>query len=610
MATDFLKERSIKYLNRDFIRIKRDLIDFSQAHHSGAFQDFNESSPGMALLDLQAYVGDVLSFYQDIQFMELQREQARQVKNVVNFAKQQGYRPQGKRAARGTQAFFIQVPATNRSGQIVPDDLYAPVLQKGAQVQGPDGVIFETLDEVPFSASTLDSPRFVTGSQFDSNTGLPTFFAIMKEVATIAGETKTDTVTIDSFQPFYTLELANPDVIEVISVEDSDGNTWYEVDYLAQDMVFDSIINTDSTSNDVVPYVLKYISVPRRFITDRDPVTNKTSLIFGSGDGVTFDDQLIPNLADLALPLAGRDTFTTFSLDPQNFLKTRSLGLSPFNTTLTITYRVGGGPQTNVAPSSIKSVAKANLDFSTNSLDPLKVSAVRGSIETVNRTSTSGGGPEETVPEIKANSAAFFAAQNRVVTKEDFIARILTLPAKFGKPEKVFVKKNNVSSLAIDVHVLALDPNGHLTVATQALKDNIKTYLSPFRMLTDGVNILDSNIINLRCYFGIVAGARVNRTEVMAKCLDVVRDYLDLTKMQIGQPIVVSDLAADIQKVNGVVSIYDLRFTNVMGTQDGLDYSTFRFDPSANLKNQILYCPQNSIFEIKYPTKDIIGVVK
>lgn len=610
MATDFIKERSVKYLNRDFIRLKRDLMDFSQAHHSGALQDFNESSPGMALLDLTAYVGDVLSFYQDVQFMELQREQARQIVNVVEFAKSRGYRPQGKRAARGTQAFFIQVPATNVGGQIVPDDLYSPVLEKGSQVQGPDGVVFETLENVAFSASNVDSPRFVTGSQFDQNTGLPTFFAIMKEVDVIAGETKIDTVTVDGFQQFYSLELSSQDVVEVISVQDSDGNVWHEVDYLAQEMVYDSIINTDSTNNDVVPYVLKYNSVPRRFITDRDPKTSKTSLIFGSGDGVTFDDELIPNLADLALPLAGRETFTTFALDPQNFLKTRSLGLSPFNVTLTITYRVGGGSQTNVAAESIKTVSKSTLDFSTNSLDPLKISSVRGSIETLNKERTSGGGPEETISEIKANSAAFFAAQQRVVTTEDYIARVMTLPSKFGKPEKVFVKKNNVSSLALDIHVLALDPDSHLTTATQALKNNIKTYLSPYRMLTDGVNILDSNIINLRCYFGIVAGARVNKTEVMAKCLDVVRKYLRTEDMQIGQPIVLSDIASDIQRVNGVVSVYDLRMSNVIGSQEGLEYSSFRFDPSANTKNQILYCPGNSIFEIKYPTRDIIGIVK
>lgn len=609
MASDFFKERSIKYLNRDFVSLKRDLVDFSQAHHSGVFQDFNESSPGMALLELTAYVGDVLSFYQDRQFDELKQQTARQIENVVAIAKQHGYKPQGKRAARGMETFFVEIPSTTVGGVLVPDDTFSPILRKGARCQGPEGSSFETLDDLDFSVSTVTSPRFVTGSRFDQSTGLPTHFAVKKDVEIVAGETKTDTFVLSSFQQFLQLELSNTDVIEVLDVVDSDGNSWIEVDYLAQDAVYDSVLNTD-TDSDVVPYIMKLVSVPRRFITDRDPTTSKTKLIFGSGDGVNFDDVLIPNLADLAIPLAGRNTFTTFALDPQNFLKTRSLGLSPFNTTLTVRYRVGGGPQTNVDAKTIKSVAQAVLDFSSTSLDPLKVSAVKGSLQCLNLKKTEGGGDEESISEIKANEAAFFAAQNRVVTKEDYMARVPTIPAKFGKPAKVFVKRNNINSLALDIHVLALDANGHLTTASSNLKNNIKTYIGPYRMLTDGVNILDSNIINLRCSFGIVCAPKLVRSEVLTKCLDVVRSYLDISTMQIGQPIILSDLEADIQSVYGVISVYELKFTNVIGTVDGLSYSSVRFDPSANTNNKILYCPENSIFEIKYATKDIVGVSK
>jgi hypothetical protein len=357
MATNFLKDQSVKYINKDFQSLKRDLMEYSQAHHSGVFQDFNESSPGMAILELQAYIGDILSFYQDMQFEELKHENAQQIENVVAFAKQLGYRPSGKRAARGIQTFFIEIPATTINGQVVPDDTYSPILRRGAKVQGPNGTYFETLDDVAFSASSPTDIRQVTGSQFDSSTGLPTHFAIRKDVEISAGETRTDVVAVTNFKQFLTVQLSNPDVIEIISVTDSDGNEWTEVDYLAQDAVFHSDLNSDPEDNDVVPYVLKYITVPRRFISDRDPTTSLTSLIFGSGDGVNFDDEIVPNLADLALPLAGRKTFTTVSIDPQNFLQTRTLGLSPFNTNLTIKYRVGGGQETNVPAQSIKTVA-------------------------------------------------------------------------------------------------------------------------------------------------------------------------------------------------------------------------------------------------------------
>lgn len=614
MAVDFLQAKSIKYLNKDFQGFKRDLIKFSQAHHSGVFQDFNESSPGMAILELQAYVGDVLSFYQDMQFEELKHENAQQIENVVSISKQLGYRPAGKRAAHGTQTFFIEVPATTQGGTPVPDDTYTPILRKGSKVAGPNGVIFETLQDVFFSASspTIDtsSPRMVTGSRFDDTTGLPTFFAIRKDCPITAGETTTDTVAVGDFQQFKTVELSSPDVIEVLSVFDSDGNEWTEVDFLAQDLVFDLTVNSDE-DQDTVPYILKYVSVPRRFITDRDPVTNKTSLIFGSGDGVNFDDELLPNLADLALPLPGRRTFTSFPLDPQNFLKTRSLGLCPFNTTLTVQYRVGGGSQTNVARGTIKTVNAATLDFTVSGLDPAKRGTVVGALETANLDKTEGGGPEETISEIKANSAAFFAAQNRVVTKEDFIARVLSLPAKFGSTAKVYVKRDNINPLALDIHVLAKDSEGHLCQATSNLTNNIATYLRPFRMLTDGVNILQTNIINMKVEFGIVVSPKMNRTEVLTKCLNVIRDYFGVDKIQIGQPIVVSDLVSELQNTVGVISVYRLDFKNMFGSQaDGTTYSTVRFSPHAHTSNGILYCPENSIFEVKFPTRDIVGESK
>lgn len=605
MAIDYIKERAVKYVNKDFKSLKRDLIRFSQAHHSGTFQDFNESSPGMAIMEHVAFVGDVLSFYQDMQFLELKRETARQIENVVSFAKQLGYRPSGKRAARGKEVFFIEVPSITVGSEIVPDNSYAPILRKGSRVEGA-GIPFETLDDLDFSSSL---GRMVTGSRFDNTTGLPTHFALRNEVDIIAGETKTDTVVLGTFEQFRSIELTNSDVLEVISVFDSDGNEWTEVDFLSQESVFDLETNTDSDSS-AVPNILRIVSVPRRFVTDRDPVTNKTSLVFGSGDGVSFDDQLIPNLADLALPLSGRRTFTTFPLDPQNFLKTRTLGLCPFNTTLTITYRVGGGSETNLAPNTIKNVVSADIDFSSNSLDAVKRSAVESSLECLNIQRTEGGAPEERIGEIKANSAAFFAAQNRVVTREDFQVRVLSMPEKFGRPDKVFVKKNSSNSLALDIHVLARDADDHLTLASSNLKSNIKTFLTPYRMLTDGINILDSDIINLRCKFGVVVSSKKHRNEVLAKCLDAVRDYLHVDKMQTGHPIVLSDLSSEIQQVQGVISVYDLQFSNVVGVTEGRSYSNVHFDVSANVRNQILYCPENSIFEVKFATRDIIGVAK
>lgn len=617
MSIDF-KERTIKYVNKDFQSIKRDLMNFTQAHHSGVFQDFNESSPGMALLELVAYVGDILSFYQDQQFEELRHESARQIENVTSFAKALGYRPSGKRSARGIVSIFAEVPAANVGGARVPDDAYSPIMRRGSKLQGPAGNIFETLSDVIFSASApsdnTDSQRMVTGSQFDDTTGLPTHFALRKDVEVIAGETKSETFTIDQFEAFRTIELTEEDVIEILSVTDSDGNEWSQVDYLTQEVIFNAS-NNDGSDSRVVPYVLKLKAVPRRFIVDRDPTDNKTSLIFGSGDGVNFDDELIPNIADFALPISGRQAFSSFNLDPQNFLKTRTLGLSPFSTTLTINYRVGGGIQTNVPPGSIKSVSEAILEFTSTNIDPIRKSDVVGSIECLNVKKTEGGAPEESISEVKANSSAFFAAQDRVVTREDYLARLFSMPSKFGKVEKAFVHKDAVNDMALDIHVLSKDEFGHMAQATATLKNNIKKYLSKYRMLTDGVNLLPTDIINIKVNFGVVISPKYNRNEVLAKCLNVLKESLDIDMMQIGQPIVISDLISQLQNVVGVISVYDIQIKNVFGILGGLDYTdnvgnSVRFDVQSWTQNGILYCPENAIFEVKYPTKDINGESK
>jgi len=618
LASNF-KERTVKYLNKDFQTLKRDLMDFTAAHQSGVFQDFNETSPGMAILEMTAYIGDVLSFYQDMQFEELKHETARQIENVSSFAKVLGYRPSGKRAARGIASIFVEVPATVAGNERTADTNYSPIVRAGSKLQGPDGIIFETLADVDFSkvaaTENTSTPLVVTGSQFDSTTGFPTYFALRKDVEIIAGETKTDSFFIQNFEQFKTIELTNEDVIEILSVYDSDGNTWYEVDYLPQEIIFEQETNNDSDSQ-TVPYSLKYRAVPRRFIVNRDITTNKTSLIFGSGDGINFDDELVPNIADFSLPTAGKTNFTTFSLDPQNFLKTSTLGLSPFNTTIFVNYRVGGGLKTNVGVGAINVVNQANLSFSTTSLIPSKKADVQSSVECYNFSRTSGGNEEETVPEIKANSSAFFAAQNRVVTKEDYIARLFSLPQKFGKVEKAFVRKDSVNELALDIHVLTKDANGALTQATPTLNNNIRKYLSMFRILTDGVNIMPTDIINLRVNFGVVISPKFNRNEVLANCLVLLKDSLKTDNMQIGQPIILSDLSAQLQSVVGVISVYDLRITKPVMNEgllvysDNSNFELSTFDVQANTKNAILYCPENAIFQVKYPNIDIIGESK
>ena len=603
MAIDVKKERIVSLTNRDFKSLKRDAITFARAYASGSFTDFNESSPGMAVLEFLAYVGDGLHFMVDQAFNE-SGDGAIQLKNVVANAKSRGYRPQGKRPSVGVVHWALEVPATvDAYGNVVPDDSFTPILAKGSQAMAQNGTPFETLEDVYFTASL---GREVTGSRFDSVTGVPTYFALRKSVESVAGKTITETFSITDFQQFRRIDLGYADVIEVIDLFDSDGNEWYEVDYLAQDWVFTAETNAGN-DGDVVPYVMKLQSAPRRFIIDRDIVTGISTMVFGSGDGVSFDDELVPNVASYALPLAGRNSFSSFNIDPQNFLKTRSLGLSPHNTTLTVRYRVGGGSETNVPARTVRQPLAANLSFSSTNLDPVKKGAVEASVGCINLGSMTGGGPAETIKEIKANSAAFFAAQSRAVTREDIVARVLSIPAKFGKIEKAFVKPSDLGQFSYDIHILSSDADGNLTKATPTLKSNLATYLRKFKMLTDGVNILDADILDIRVHFGVVVAPGKNRSEVLLNCTARLSDYFRRDAMQIGQPIIVSDVISTLQDTVGVISVYEVSFTNVFGTTDGLSYSNDRFSISDNLQNGMLLCPTEAIFQVKYPTRDIVG---
>jgi hypothetical protein len=599
-----LKDTSVKYINKDFQGFKRDLMRYAQAHFSGSYQDYNESSPGMMILELQAYIADVLAFYADQQFLEIKQNTARQIENIEDFAKMRGYKPKGARPARVPLYFIAEVPASGSA----PDPKYIPAISAGAQAIGPGGTVFETIEDLNLGLSSAANPQTVRVSKVDGG-GNPTFYAVRRWVDAVAGQTTTETISVGDFTPFYRMPLGASDVQEVLDVVDREGNQWYEVDYLAQNAVLDQTANTTSDSGSV-PYSLKWRSASRRFTVDYSVATNITNLQFGNGAGLSFDDELIPSIAAMALPVQGKSQITNFTLDPQNFLKTRGLGLSPANTSLTIRYRVGGGTQTNVPTLSINKVQSANLTFSStlsSASEKATANAVRSSLEVINLRASEGGGDAESASEIKVNAASYFAAQARAVTREDFLAHILSMPVRFGRAEKAFIKNSDFNEFGVDIHVLSLDPDGKFQKPTSTLRENIKTYLKKLRMLTEGVTILNANVINLGLNFGVVISPRFNRSEVLTNCLTELKSYVKNSNMQIGMPLVRSDIEAILQNVNGVISVYKLELVGKFGSPYTSDIN---FDVEANTKHGIVYCPGDAIFEVRFPDTDIVGESK
>jgi len=614
MATTTQKKRNIKYLNRDFESYKRDLIDHLRIYFPDTVQDFNESSVGIMFTELVSFIGDNMSFYLDKRVNESFLETAVEARNILKHAKQLGFKPFGKTAAAGVTDTFLKVPARTINQRIVPDMRYAGTIKKGAKLKSKSGKTYETLVDIDFNTvwnGTGNPPsNLVVVGDRDGQTKQPTTFVLKKTGIDIkAGETKVTTFSVGAYQSFKRLTVSEDDVLEILNAVDSEANTWYEVEYLAQDTVFDGLANTGNDATDV-PFLLKLRSVPYRFISEFNIATNRTSLVFGTGDAQSFDGDLIPDLGDLALPLFGRDTFTDFSLDPQNFLKTRTLGLAPVNTTMTVSYRVGGGDDTNVGSGEINTVAESTFDIGDSTLNAATIRDVGNSFSVANPGPIQGGRDQLSIEEIRQLIPAVFAAQSRVVTPQDFIARSLSMPAKFGSVFRATARLNALNKNSVELITLSRNSEGQVTIAPGDLKNNLKTYISRFRMMTDAVEILDGTVINIAVNFNILVNSDFNKTEVVANCIDTLKDYFEITSWQLNQPINLTDIYTALAAIPGVLSVIDVTITNKVGNFDGRVYSNTTFNVNSNKKNGIIYCNSNAIFEIKFPNKDITGAAR
>jgi len=527
----------------------------------------------------------------------------------LKHAKQLGYKPTGKAAATGLVDGFIVVPASSSSGQIIPDMRYAGTIKKGAQLKSNAGEVYETLLDADFSTIDISDPDLVQVA--DRNTdGVPITFALRKVNIDIkAGETKNTIFSVGGYQAFRKLTIAEDDVLEILEVKDSETNEYYEVDFLAQDTIFDGVANAGEDATDV-PYILKLKSVPFRFITEFDIENNRTSMIFGTGDADTFDGDLIPDLGDLSLPLYGKDTFTDFFLDPQNFLKTRTLGLSPVNTTLTVRYRVGGGAATNAGAEEVKTVSNSVFDVGDTTLNTTTIQDVGNSFSVINPAPIRGGRDELSIEEIRALISANFAAQGRMVNAEDFIARSLSMPSKFGSIFRANAKVSALNKNAVELHILSRNAAGQVTEAPQDLKTNLKKYISRFRMLTDAIEILDGEIINVAINFEVLTNPDYNKSDVVVNCIEALKDFFSVDVWQINQPINMTDIFVKLAEISGVLSITKIEVSNRVGNFDSRSYSTTIHNIKENTRNGIIYSKENAIFEVKYPNKDIVGVAK
>ena len=615
--------KDVKYLNKDFSQLRSNLIEFAKQYYPNSHQDFNESSPGMMFIEMASYVGDVMSYYIDAQFKESLLGYSEELRTLYSMAQTFGYKPRLSAPSSVKMEVFQLVPAKGSGNNVEPDYDYTLNIPVGARISSANGITFRTTQACNFKYDSIRSPRTTEIFERDTNTQTPTFYLLKKEVQAKSGDITSEEHSFTGAKKYSRVKLSNPNVIEVISVTDSDNNKWYEVDSLAQDTVFDETENTSdndpelATHSSEVPFLLKLKRVSKRFSTFRRPDA-RLELRFGAGVSDSHDEEIIPNPDNIGSNLSDSPTKLFESFDPTNFLKTKTYGQAPSDTTLTITYSYGGGASNNVPSGDITNIGGISFEINRTGLNKSVVELVQNSVAFTNPEASSGGLGAESPEELRENIKAHFQAQGRAVTKEDYIVRTYSLPDKYGNIAKAYIVQDDVLSeneeetipnpLGLNLYVLGYDNSKSLTRLNDAVKENLKNYLIRFRPITDAVNIKDGYVINIGVNYSMVTTNNVNHQETLLKVNNLIANYFEIDRWQINQPIILSKLQSEILTIDGVASVTDLRITNKYKTLDG--YGGNVYDINSANKGGIVYPALDpSIFELKYPLKDIVGNV-
>lgn len=599
--------RQRKYLARDFDSLRANLLEYAQAYYPDRIRDFSESSLGGLFLDFAAYVGDNLSFYLDHQYGELNADTAVESTNIQRQLNSSGVPIVGASPALVPITVYIEVPATTIQGVVQPYPDALPIIKSNSSFIANNGVIFNLLEDIDFSTTRSDGTLLADVKVNTKNSaGVIQTYIMAASGLCISGVEVTESVTVGStFVPFNKITLTNSNVSEIISVNDTLGNIYYQVGALTHDVVFQNVLNTNK-DNELVPDTIKVIPVPYRYITSVDLSSRQTTLTFGGGSAETLQDDIIPDPSSFAISFPYTRTFSRIPVNPQQLLSTTTLGVAAAGTTYEITYRYGGGLSHNVPPNNIQNINVINVVFPSNPR-PAVAAAVKNSIEVNNRVQASGGEDAPTVDELKNLIPSVKNSQERIVTREDLLARVYTIPSNFGRVFRAAIRSNPNNPLATQLYIVSRDNNNKLIVSPDTLKTNLVKYLNPYRMISDAIDILDARIINLTFTFDVLIDPSLNRAIVIQNILTRLTKYFDIKNFHIDQPLVMSDLSNLIFQVPGVVSINQLRFDNISGIVNNRQYSNVTFDVNSSTRLGLVFPPAGGIFEIRYPDSDLVG---
>lgn len=590
----------IKYTAKDFDSIKKELVEYSKRYYPETYSDFNKASFGSLVLDTVSYVGDVLSFYLDYQYNESMLNTAIEFDNILKISKQLGYKYNPKSTAYGFVTLYVSVPAS--SNGLGPDINYIPILKKGSSFTSTGGQTFTLFQDVDFSNTANE----VIVSNVDSTTGTPISYAIKTFGIVQSGFYSQKFISIGNFERFKKIELDDTNVLEIVSVNDSDGNEYYEVENLSQDVIFKEVSNNNFQA-DGIPSVLKPFPVPRRFVVEK--TRTSTMLQFGYGSEDELSNPSVVEPSQNIIQLHGRKYSSATSFDPTNLIKTDKFGVSPSNTNLTVVYRKSNSIASNVAANSITRVKNTSFTFPYfENTNAQRRSAVQISLEVNNEEPLVGEVRLDAAEELKRNTLDYYASQNRAVSLLDYQALIYNMPSNFGRVKRCsIVQDTNSFKRNLNIYVISETNAGTLTTANSIVKGNIKTWLTQYKMINDTIDILDGIVINFGIEFNIIIDSYYDRADVLNKALTEIQLMFTNTKMDIGQSISIADIYSKLNRVTGVIDTTNVSIVQKYG---GL-YSNIAIDLNnlTTFDGKYVNCPKNVVYEVKYPALDIKGTV-
>jgi len=595
------KKVAINYTSRDFDSIKRDLVNYAQKYYADTYRDFNEAGFGALMLDTVSYVGDILSFYLDYQANESYLDTAIEYDNVIKLVRQLGYKVNFSPSSYGVASLYVLVPSETAGH--APDKAYMPVLRRGSQFSSGDGAGFILNEDVDF-ANTNNKVLVAT---VDDTTGVPLTYAVQAYGQVVSGRTVEQVIPIGDFQKFPKFLLNGTNVTDVISVEDDEGNIYYEVDNLTQNVVYEAITNTDTDDRERTPSIIKPKVVKRRFTVERE--RGQTSIQFGGGDESSDISSAFTEPASVVLFQNGKDYISDSAIDPTRMLDSSKLGVAPSNTSLRVVYRANDAGNVNVSANTLGSIDSADFSFEDEiNLGAAAVSAVVESLEINNDSPIVGDITLPTSEEIRLRAGGVFSAQNRAVTRQDYLTLIYAMPERFGVVKKANAIQDNKSfKRNINIYVISEDEDEDFAIANSSLKNNLKTWLNKNRMITDSIDILDAKVVNFAIEFEAMGKSDQDNADLLSEAVDALsakfNKYFDIS-----ENLYISDIYSTLKDVDGVLDVISVKTTLKVGG----DYSDTYFDFEENLSadGRMLKIPQNVVLELKFPDIDIQGVIK